>query len=551
MLKAIEIENFKAFGERTRIEMAPITLIYGQNSAGKSSILQALNLLKQTHESRESGAPLLPRAEDGIVDLGSFRELLFDHDPNRILGIGVELHAESERHPSHLWRRFMGNTQPVPLGINLGFGFGAKTHEVGLHDFTVAVGSLRSRFASFATRPLSDAEQREVYRMGWSVARGRRPGRRQRMLGVECNWVTESPDVWDPVFRAWSSKRTDIHEWLTRVRDDVSRRWLMSREAVSDDAAPERDRDFQQAFTRAVQFYASDFTLPAFIERMTSGWRGAVLGMDGFLPITGRTGSRVPLPELELIDSRMAPRQPLSLPSNDVAGVSFLAGRLLEELLDSLFPMGPFRRPPERWYIFTGTSPEDVGYKGDHLPDLLFRRPDLVDHANRWLTKLDIGYRLNVKPIGDRDSDLFEVRLVDTRRSEGVEVGLSDVGFGISQILPFLVQSLASTDQLISIEQPEVHIHPRLQADLGELIAESIRQPFNHQFLIETHSEHLVLRLQKLIRDQRLRPSDVSVVFVERGPSGSRAQRLRLDERGEFIDEWPGGFFAERLRELM
>jgi AAA15 family ATPase/GTPase len=69
MLKAIEIENFKAFGNRTRIEMAPITLIYGQNSAGKSSILQALNLLKQTHESRESGAPLLPRAEDGIVDL--------------------------------------------------------------------------------------------------------------------------------------------------------------------------------------------------------------------------------------------------------------------------------------------------------------------------------------------------------------------------------------------------------------------------------------------------------------------------------------------------
>ena len=84
MLKAIEIENFKAFGEPTRIELAPITLIYGQNSAGKSSILQSLNLLKQTHESRESGASLLPRAEDGIVDLGSFRELLFDHDPERV-----------------------------------------------------------------------------------------------------------------------------------------------------------------------------------------------------------------------------------------------------------------------------------------------------------------------------------------------------------------------------------------------------------------------------------------------------------------------------------
>ncbi len=544
MLKAIEIENFKAFGDRTRIEMAPITLIYGQNSAGKSSILQALNLLKQTHESSESGAPLLPRAEDGIVDLGSFRELLFDHDSDRILRLGIELNADRERQPNPMWRRFMGNTTPVPLGINLGFGFGAKNQEVGLHDLTVSVGSLASRFASFAARALSEPEQREMFRAGWSVARGRRPGRRQRMLGVECKWVTESSDFWDPVFRAWSSKRAEIQKWLTRVEEDVPR---LAREPMSED--PSTEHDLQNSFKRALQFYSHDFTLSAFIARMTGGWRGAVLGMDGFLPTIGRTSGRMSLPELDLLDFRMAPQNRLSLPSNDVAGVAFLAGRLLEEMLDSLFPMGPFRRPPERWYIFTGTSPVDVGYKGDHLPDLLFRRPDLVDHANRWLTRLDIGYRLNVKPIGD--TDLFEVRLIDTRRSREVEVSLSDVGFGISQILPFLVQSLASTNQFISIEQPEVHIHPRLQADLGELLAECIGDTFNHQFLIETHSEHLVLRLQKLIREQRLKPSDVSVVFVERGPSGSRAQRLHLDDRGEFLDEWPGGFFPERLRELL
>jgi len=548
MLKAIEIENFKAFGEPTRIELAPITLIYGQNSAGKSSILQSLNLLKQTHESRESGASLLPRAEDGIVDLGSFRELLFDHNPERVLRLGLEVCGDDERHSLHLWRRFMGNIPRVPLGMGFGFAYGAKSHEVGLDGLSIAIGGLSDKFATFSTRTLTDAEQQEAFRMGWNLSRGRRPGRRQRMQGIECQWVSDRVDWWEPVFKAWTAKRDEIATMLSRSGDVNPRRFIGVRVPGAEEAS---DLEWKRSLELARVFYGKPFTLDAFVERMTSGWRGAVLGIDGFLPITGRTGARIPLPELDLIDVRHGPGSPLNLPSNDVAGMAFLSGRFVEEALDALFPMGPFRRPPERWYIFTGTSPEDVGYKGDHLPDLLFRRPDLVEHANRWLHKLEIGYKLSVKPIGEKDSDLFEVRLADTRRSPSVEVGLSDVGFGISQILPFLVQSLATTNQIISIEQPEVHIHPRLQADLGELLAECIGETFSHQFLIETHSEHLVLRLQKLIRDKRLKPSDVSIVFVERGRGGSRVKRLHLDERGEFIDEWPGGFFPERLRELM
>ena len=90
MLHALELENFKAFGERTRIPFAPITLIFGENSAGKSTILHALYLLKQTLERGEAGTLLLPRTENGIVDLGSFQEMLFDHDLKRTLSIRVE-----------------------------------------------------------------------------------------------------------------------------------------------------------------------------------------------------------------------------------------------------------------------------------------------------------------------------------------------------------------------------------------------------------------------------------------------------------------------------
>jgi hypothetical protein len=552
MLKSLLIENFKAFGEPAQVDLAPITLIYGQNSAGKSSVLQALNLLKQTHESRESGASLLPRAEDGIVDLGSFKELLFDHDTRRILRIGMEVDSADARQ-WHGLRRALPNADRAPVSLVFGFGHNESTMDVTLQELRVAVGSMNSPFASFGTRPLTDYEQREMYRLALSALRGQRPGRRQRIFGAECKWVTESAEFWDPVYRAWSSRREDIKTTLSRIRGDWVMRWKQNQEALLDETSPDQDRQMQESFDETVRFYSQPFDLIQFVHRMTGGWKGAVLGLNGFLPMTARVAGRVRLPELDLTESLYRGTLPRtqSLPTNDVASISFFAGRIIEDALDSLFPMGPFRRPPERWYIFTGTSPEDVGYKGDHLPDLLFRQPELVGHANSWLAKLEIGYQLRVRPVSDRESDLFAVRLVDTRRSREVEVGLSDVGFGISQILPFLVQSLASDNQIISIEQPEVHIHPRLQADLGGLLAECIRPPFSHQFLIETHSEHLVLRLQKLIRERRLEPSDVAVVYVERGPTGSRSQRLRLDERGEFIDEWPGGFFPERLRELL
>ena len=132
-----------------------------------------------------------------------------------------------------------------------------------------------------------------------------------------------------------------------------------------------------------------------------------------------------------------------------------------------------------------------------------------------------------------------------------MNVALPDVGFGISQLLPFIVQSLVPGEQIISIEQPEVHVHPKLQADLGALLAEVIiNEPHQKQFIVETHSEHLILRLQRLVRKKEIKPEDVSVIYVSRGPEGAKAERLRLDEDGDFIDDWPGGFFPERLREL-
>lgn len=547
MLKSIEIENFKSFGSRTTVELAPITLVLGQNSAGKSSILHALTLLKQTRAGRDVGAPLLPRAEDGIIDLGSFHELLFDHDTKRALRIGFQLVPDESPGLSQYYRRTFASDKPASLGLSVSFTRKSADTEVTVQDLQIASTDPNELIATFRARPLNKQERRAALAPVWTGGGMTRLRRRDNVTGADCTAVSDSEAIWLPMYRAWHKRRDRVCEQLQSDLSELQHTPLFGQ----DDHVPD-DLPSEQVYRDAIAFYSSDFAFADFVTRMSAWCTSIVVGVDGFIPHRLRRPWERSLPEAGSVawSRRVIGRSRLSLPLLDVAGLAVRAGRMTDDMLDKLFPMGPWRRPPQRWYIFTGTRPLDVGYRGDLLPDLLYRHPELVVQANEWLSRLDLGYELIVTPIGGNDSDLFEVRLVDVKRANSVNVALPDVGFGVSQILPFIVQSLAASERLISIEQPEVHIHPRLQADLGELIATTIRPPYGHQYLIETHSEHLVLRIQKLVREEKLRPDDVAVIFVSRGTNGSTIKRLALDDDGDFVDDWPGGFFPERLREL-
>src|SRR6185437_7741009 len=153
---------------------------------------------------------------------------------------------------------------------------------------------------------------------------------------------------------------------------------------------------------------------------------------------------------------------------------------------------------------------------------------------------------------------IAELRLRDINKQTAVSI--SDVGFGISQVLPVLTLAYGSHNNIIAIEQPEIHLHPELQAELADVFIESALGGHQNTFLLETHSEHLILRVMKRMRETwhkkestrpPISPKDVAILYVE--PLGTRSvvREIPLNDAGQLVKAWPGGFFEEGLKEQL
>jgi predicted ATPase len=162
-----------------------------------------------------------------------------------------------------------------------------------------------------------------------------------------------------------------------------------------------------------------------------------------------------------------------------------------------------------------------------------------------------------VKRVSSELDKINELILMDNRTR--TQVSHRDVGIGISQVLPVLVTAYASSNKILAMEQPEIHLHPALQAELGDVFIESALGERRNTMILETHSEHLILRIMRRMRETAqkkigpgqlpVRPSDVAVLYINADSSGAKVLELRLDNEGTLLDPWPGGFFEEGFRE--
>lgn len=422
MITKLQIENFKSWRKTGDLRFAPLTGFFGSNSSGKTSLLQLLLMLKQTVESPDRKQVLNLGDDQSLVSLGTFRDIIFEHDRNTHLS--WSLSWTPNQNPDDL------------LFYRSKFDFESEISEEGSQ---LIVNRFRYDFgdnsASFAMGAMGDK------------------------LDGSVRYAIES-------------KRAD----MTKV--------------IRGGPSP-------------IKFYG-------FPDQIKARSKYSEILSDVELKFT--------------------------------------------ELFSSLFYIGPLREYPKRYYTWAGNQPTDAGYRGEKAVDaiLAIRQGDfkisVEKRVAQWLHELGLIHTFSIKAL-TKESNLYQVLV---RRTPGsAEVLLTDVGFGVSQILPVLVLCYyAPEGSTLVLEQPEIHLHPSVQAGLADVFIDAIRTR-GIQIILESHSEYLVKRLLRRIAegDSGITNEDVSLYFCKMNERESKIDPLDVDPLGN-IRNWPTDFFGNEMEDL-
>lgn len=445
MLAKLRIKNFKAWKDTGERRLAPLTVVFGVNSAGKSSMGHLLLALKQTAASADRRRALHTGDEDALIDLGGFIECLHGRDPKAQLeftldwSLGAPLLVENPLEPA---QSFAGSELRLASTLAASAEGQPVVRELRyeLHD-----GSAVALAATLTQRAEAGVQlDAEPYRL-------------VRAQGRE--WPLEAP------------------EKFYRVSDRSLARY--------------RNADFLATFA------------------------------------------------LEI-----------------------------EQSLAALSYLGPLRDRPRRTYGWAGNTPESVGARGEYaVPCILAAEANgrktsrgsesvaqpFAQFIASWMVDLGVidSFELRPTAAGRRD---YEVRV--TTRGGLTDVALPDVGFGVSQVLPALVQAFYCPEgSTVWMEQPELHLHPQVQAELADVFISAVRayedgRPRNVQLIIETHSEHFLNRLQRRIAEAAIGPREVAIYFARPSQAGSELEELAVNEFGD-ITNWPDDFFGDEMRDIV
>ncbi len=443
MLTKLRIKNFKAWKDSGDIRLAPITVLFGANSAGKTSIPQLLLVLKQTAESSDRKRALQLGDSRTLTDVGTYDDAVHNHDVDQPL----EFHLE--------W------TLAQPLEVS---------------------------------DPISKTK-------------------------VEGNAIG-----FDVTIRAGKRHEPLVTSFQYELRRETER------------------------------------VLSVGMTRLPNGEKFGLTSQS--YNLVRHTGRAWPLPE---------PFRFYGFPDETTAyyqNTAFVSDLVLalETALRSIFYVGPLREYPKRLYLWSGESPDHVGERGDRAIEAILsagsrafnwsarqRTKPLGAVVAERLRSMGLISDFKVKPLGEHRKE-FEV-LVRTG-PKLPEVKLTDVGFGVSQVLPVIVECFfVPRRSIVIFEQPEIHLHPKVQAELADLFVDAIRAreggvSRDCQFIIESHSEHFLRRLQRRIAEEKLSPADAALYFVRTVDGSARIEELKVDPYGNILN-WPEGFFGDEMEDLV
>ncbi|MCZ0939881.1 MAG: DUF3696 domain-containing protein [Caldilineaceae bacterium] len=438
MLTRLRLENFKSWKDTRDIALRPITGFFGANSSGKSGLIHALLLLKQTADSADRGIVFQFGGAATRVDLGDFATVVHDHETDNALGLSLDWRTEKPFEVTDTDKK-----KRVTQSNDVGFQVVSRLEGAGARERLVV--------------------DRMSYRVGEAVFEMRRG------TGSKYRPFIENADF----------------EFIRKT----GRPWVVS---------------------SLVKCYG-------FPDTVRANYQNA-----GFLT------------DLEFA---------------------------LEKRLEDVYYLGPLRAFPQRFYNWSGGQPTDMGQAGELVVDALLaarqrglkispgyrkHRLALEQYVARWLQNLGLIHDFRVVPVAE-GSSLFEVKV--RKSPKAADVLITDVGFGVSQILPVLVLCFYVPEgSTVVLEQPEIHLHPSVQSGLADVFIDAWRRR-GVQILVESHSEHLLRRLQRRIAEEALFEHDVGLYFCSAADGVSKLEMLEVDLLGN-IRNWPQDFFGDQFGEI-
>ncbi len=438
MLKELSLTNFKSWKHIEKMELAPITGLFGANSSGKTSILQFLLLLKQTVESPDRNLPLHTGDENSYVDLGGVGELMHQHD--RVDSLDFSIHWDL-LHPLEI-------TDPENHSKTL-----LSANQL---DFSCSLmqNSKGQFFVEWFVYRTNDFRA-EIYRIGTNKYR------------LE---PKASPTI-----------------KFTRTQ---GRKWELP--------APGKCFGFPDQIN---YYYANAAFLSSFELELTTLFK------------------------------------------------------------DRVYYLGPLREHPKRQYPWSGSQPKDMGQRGERFVEAILtarerglkinpgfkkRKINFETYIAQWLQKLGLIYSFKVEPM-TKGGNLYQVKV--KKNPHSADVLITDVGFGVSQILPVIALCYYVPEgSIILLEQPEIHLHPSVQAGLADVFIDAVKTR-KVQIIVESHSEHLLRRLQRKIAEEEITSDKARLYFCKMENGASELEPLRMDEFGR-IENWPKDFFGDEFGEM-